>query len=96
MYVKAIIILCIVIICLVLYLFFKGQTNRRSVPGNKDIVNKLKDTTRSASGINSTLKGNTEAGQDLASDIGQNNTDARKGIDNALRILEEAEKPNNT
>ena len=96
MYVKAIIILCIIIILLVVYLSCRGRTNGSGIQDDRDSVDKLRNGTKSATDINNTLKGNTETGQDITGDIEQHNTNARSGIGKALDILRKARNRNNT
>ena len=103
MYVKAIIILCIVIIILVIYLSCRGRSNRSRVPGNKNIINGLKEgvaaTRQSVDRIESGLEDlsvNNKSAIKRTEDIKQHNNNAREGIDKALGILEAAKNRDNT
>ena len=96
MYDKALIVISIIILIVSIILFFRGRSNRSGTQDDIDSVDELKNGTTAASGIIGELEGNTSAGQDLTGDITANNDSAREGIDEAIRILTDAKKPNNT
>ena len=103
MYVKAIIILCAVIILVIIYLFFRGSSNRSRVQSDREIVDGIRDSVeKSRNSINRTksdldkLSINSESAIKRTDDIKQNNDNARTGIKSALEILREAKNRDNT
>ena len=96
MYVKAIIILCMVVIVLLMFLFGRGRTNGSGIQDNRDGVDKLRNGTTAAKDINSKLRTTAENRQSTAGEIKRNNTAARSGVRKALDILTAAEHRDNT
>lgn len=102
MYVKAIIILCIIIGILILYLFFRGSSNRSRVSDDRDSVDNIGDGIKAARESNSRTKSeldklsiNTKSAIKRTADIKQNNDNARTGVRTALDILKQAKDRDN-
>lgn len=89
MYVKAIIILCLIVGILLLCLFVRGRSNGSGISDDSDIVDKLKERIDDASKIY------RESGE-ATSDIKRHNREAGTGLDEALEILRRAKDRQDT
>ena len=103
MYVKAIIILFVIAGIAIIFLLSRSNTNRSGIRDDKANLDNIRSgvgatrdsVDRIESGIED-LSVNNRSAIKRTEDIKQHNTSARKGIDKALGILEQAKNRNNT
>ena len=95
MYVKACVVIGLIILVIIAINILRRNINGRRVSDDSDSIDGIQKRNRESEAINSGLAANAGARREATRKISENNSNAGSGIDDALGILKKAKDRNN-